>query len=47
MDIKDKVLSLLSKYIEDLSAGSGLNDPSVRVAVMHLRDVKNKVASEV
>jgi hypothetical protein len=44
---KAKTLVLIDKYIEDLSAGSALDNSSVRVAVMHLRDVRNKVDNEV
>ena len=45
--VKDEVLALLDKYIEDLSAGSSLNHSAVRIAVAHLRDVRRKVNSEI
>jgi hypothetical protein len=45
--VKDEVLALLDKYIKDLSAGSSLDNPSVRVAVVHLRDVRTKVSNEI
>ena len=45
--VKDEVLTLFDNYIQNLSAGSGLNDSSVRVAVIHLRQLRNKVDGEI
>jgi len=45
--VKDEVLSMLDDYIQDLSAGSGLNDSSVRVAVIHLQQFRNRVDSKI
>lgn len=45
--VKDEVLSLFDDYIQGLSAGSGLDDSSVRVSVIHLRQLRNKVDSEI
>jgi hypothetical protein len=45
--VKDEVRALITTYIEDLSSGRGLDDPSIRVAVVHLRQVNDKLTAQI